>query len=80
MTNLITNFNFVEYEKKYKYLYAIFLVVSPFVLLFLAETFFDQGDTVCLSVRFFNLECYACGICTLIYLIRLASGNWTPGR
>ena len=49
-------------KKSINILYAIFLVVSPFVLLFLPETFFDQGDTVCLSVRFFNLECYACGM------------------
>ena len=47
-------------KKSINILYAIFLVVSPFVLLFLPETFFDQG-TVCL-LRFFNLECYACGM------------------
>ena len=49
-------------KKSINILYAIFLVLFPFLLLFLPETFFDQGDTVCLSVRFFNLECYACGM------------------
>jgi hypothetical protein len=40
--------------------------------LILPSDFFDSGDSICLSVFFFNLECYACGMTRSIqHLIHL---------
>lgn len=59
--------------KKYiLYTYFGILLISPLVLILLPATFFDSGDTICLSVLFFNSECYACGLTRSIqHLIHL---------
>jgi hypothetical protein len=44
------------------YFIIIFLVVVPLLLLLLPENYFDTGETICLSQRLFNQECYACGL------------------
>ncbi|UPT68754.1 MAG: DUF2752 domain-containing protein [Sphingobacteriales bacterium JAD_PAG50586_3] len=36
--------------------------MAPLVLLVLPADFFDNGQTVCLSVLLFNIKCYGCGI------------------
>ena len=48
------------------------LLISPIVLILLPATFFDSGNTICLSVLLFNLECYAYGLTKAIqHLIHL---------
>ena len=48
------------------------LLISPIVLILLPATFFDSGNTICLSVLLLNLECYACGLTKAIqHLIHL---------
>jgi hypothetical protein len=42
--------------------YCLFLLAIPFVLLSLPKDYFDQGQTVCVSVALFNQECYGCGM------------------
>jgi len=37
-------------------------MIAPLVLLLLPATFFDTGDSVCLSKMLLNTECYACGM------------------
>ncbi|WP_035756911.1 DUF2752 domain-containing protein [Hugenholtzia roseola] len=37
-------------------------VIISIVLLLLPIDFFDTGDSICLSVVFFDTECYACGM------------------
>ena len=43
---------------------SIFVLMGLFLglLLYLPANFFDQGQSVCLSVVFFDMECYACGM------------------
>ena len=56
---------------KNKFIFIILLVI-PVLLLLLPSTFFDSGESVCLSVSFFNKECYACGMTRAIqHLIHL---------
>lgn len=38
------------------------LLIIPIALLVLPADFFDTGQSVCLSVVFFNTECFGCGM------------------
>ena len=49
-------------KNKYLKIYLAVLLVIPLVLLLLPSTFFDTGDSVCISVVLFDSECYACGL------------------
>ena len=58
--------------KKILTLYLLFLIIIPFIFIFLPINFFDSGDSICLSVVFFNKECYGCGMTRAIqHLIHL---------
>lgn len=49
--------------KKYSLIiYFGILIIAPIVLIALPSTFFDSGGSICLSVLFFDVECYACGL------------------
>ncbi len=37
-------------------------IITPFVLLLLPATFFDSGESICLSKLLAGRECYACGM------------------
>jgi hypothetical protein len=37
-------------------------IITPFVLLLLPATFFDNGESICLSKTLAGIECYACGL------------------
>ena len=59
-------------KNKYPKIYLAVLLIIPLVLLLLPSTFFDNGDSVCMSVVFFDRECYACGMTRAIqHLIHL---------
>jgi hypothetical protein len=56
---------------KHKFIFIVLLVI-PVLLLILPSTFFDSGESVCLSVCLFYKECYACGMTRAIqHLIHL---------
>ncbi|MCC5920734.1 MAG: DUF2752 domain-containing protein [Cyclobacteriaceae bacterium] len=38
------------------------MLLLPSILLLLPADFFDEGESVCVSVLVFDLECYACGM------------------
>lgn len=38
------------------------IVLLPIILLILPKTFFDGGESICLSKLLFNTTCYACGM------------------
>jgi len=58
--------------KKIYVLYLLFLIVIPLIFIILPINFFDSGDSICLSVVFFNKECYGCGMTRAIqHLIHL---------
>lgn len=46
---------------KNKFIFIVLLVI-PVLLLLLPSSFFDSGESVCLSVSMFDKECYACGM------------------
>ena len=50
------------FRKLFFYTSNIVTIVAPIVLLFLPATFFDKGESVCLSVQLANMQCYACGM------------------
>jgi hypothetical protein len=45
----------------YKVYLSVFLLM-PVVLLVLPADFFDEGQSMCVSVLLFDQKCYACGI------------------
>ena len=45
-----------------KILSVIILVLIPIILFIFPANYFDNGESVCLSVFFFDQECYACGM------------------
>jgi Protein of unknown function (DUF2752) len=45
-----------------KWLTLIFFVVTPIIFLLLPATYFDEGEALCPSKRFFNIECMGCGM------------------
>ena len=56
-------------KKKYPKIYLAILLIIPLVLLVLPSTFFDSGDSVCMSVVLFDRECYGCGMTRAIHHI-----------
>jgi hypothetical protein len=40
----------------------ILTMVAPLFLLVLPANYFDTGESLCLSVRLFDIECFGCGI------------------
>lgn len=40
----------------------IVIVCVPLLLIILPANFFDNGQSICLSILFFDQECYACGL------------------
>lgn len=47
---------------KLNWVYLIFYVITPIILLILPNDYFDSGETLCPSKRFFDIECYGCGM------------------
>ena len=48
------------------------LLLVPIVLILLPATYFDSGQSICLSVIIFDKNCYACGLTRAIqHLIHL---------
>jgi hypothetical protein len=40
----------------------VVIIATPVILLLLPATFFDSGESICLSKVFFDIECYGCGL------------------
>jgi hypothetical protein len=38
------------------------IILTPITLMILPADFFDNGESVCISKVFFDVECYACGM------------------
>ena len=49
-------------RKAYFYISNAVIIIAPIVLLFLPASFFDKGESICLSVLLAGIECYACGM------------------
>lgn len=44
------------------YFLILFYIAVPLILLFLPSDFFDSGESICLSIVLFGIECYGCGM------------------
>lgn len=63
-------------KKKFYKIYFVLLILTPIILILLPSSFFDSGDSVCISIMFFDKECYGCGITrALQHLIHLDFTN-----
>jgi Protein of unknown function (DUF2752) len=51
-----------KYRKPLTIVLACFLGIAFVTLLILPADYFDTGQATCLSVIFFDLECYGCGM------------------
>ena len=49
-------------KKKLKLALYLAIFIIGLVLLLLPENFFNSGESICLSVVFFDIECYGCGM------------------
>ena len=51
---------------QFRYYFTIaklaFIIATPIILLILPAGFFDNGESICVSKVFFNVECFACGL------------------
>ncbi len=49
-------------KKWFYWVWLVALISLPAVLLLLPADFFDEGETLCPSKRFFDVECWGCGM------------------
>jgi hypothetical protein len=57
-------------RKYWHYVRITLWIIMPVILLVLPADFFDQGQSICLSILLLNQECYACGLTrALMHLI-----------
>jgi hypothetical protein len=59
-----------------KIILIVALLVIPIVLLLLPADYFDNGESLCPSKRFLDLECLGCGITrSIMHLLHLEFSN-----
>ncbi len=57
-------------RKYWHYVRITLWIIVPVILLVLPADFFDQGQSICLSILLLNQECYGCGLTrALMHLI-----------
>ena len=49
-------------KKSFKILLFITLLLIPIILFILPYNYFDHGESVCISLMLFDVECYGCGM------------------
>lgn len=52
----------MNFKKQLLKIYFGGLILIPIVLLVLPSNYFDNGQSVCVSVLLFDQECYSCGM------------------
>lgn len=61
-----------NWKRKIGYLVYGIIFLMGIVLLLLPSTYFDEGQSMCVSVVLFDMECYGCGMTRAIqHLIHL---------
>jgi hypothetical protein len=62
----------MDFRRAAKWTALFSLLVLPMVLLVLPADYFDGGESLCLSVRLFSVECMGCGLTRgIMHLIHL---------
>ncbi len=51
-----------EKNKHIQWIWLIVLILTPIVLWILPSDYFDSGEALCPSKRFFDIECFGCGM------------------
>lgn len=51
-----------QHKKTVAYLVFIVLFIMFMVLLYLPANYFDEGQSICISVLLFDIECFGCGM------------------
>lgn len=49
-------------KKWFYWVWLVALISLPVILFLLPADFFDEGETLCPSKRFFDVECWGCGM------------------
>ncbi len=61
-----------KFKQFFKKVFLLLLLGGPFFLLFLPSNHFDNGESMCLSVYLFDLQCLGCGLTRgVMHLIHL---------
>ncbi|MCC5943585.1 MAG: DUF2752 domain-containing protein [Bernardetiaceae bacterium] len=50
----------------FPYIKLLFYIIVPIFVLLVPIDYFDSGESICLSIVFFDFECYACGMTSAI--------------
>lgn len=62
----------MPFSKTLYRIYLTILLIIPIILLILPASYFDEGQSICLSVLLLDKSCYACGMTRAIqHLIHL---------
>lgn len=62
----------INFKKYWRFIKIVGYVGIPIVLLFLPPDYFDKGESICVSKRWFDIECYGCGMTrAIMHLIHL---------
>ncbi len=52
----------MNFRKFLDWFHLAFLVITPIIILLLPADYFNNGQALCPSMRFFNVECPGCGM------------------
>jgi Protein of unknown function (DUF2752) len=52
----------MDKKRIFHWLLLAAMIIIPIVLLLLPATYFDEGEALCPSMRFFKIECFGCGM------------------
>jgi uncharacterized protein DUF2752 len=52
----------LRFKLYYRFSVMVFLAITPVILLLLPATFFDHGQSLCISQLLFHRACPACGM------------------
>jgi hypothetical protein len=60
----------------FKIIETVFFILVPIILLILPADYFDNGQTICLSVLIFGIRCLGCGMTrACMHMIHLEFGK-----
>jgi hypothetical protein len=61
-----------KFKKSLKKVFLILLLGGPFFLIAMPIDYFDRGESICISVYLFDLQCLGCGLTRgVMHLIHL---------
>ena len=52
----------LSFFRFWNFIQLIGLIIAPIFFILLPQNYFTNKDSICLSIVFFDLECYGCGM------------------